>query len=194
MGAKTPRTSDRRIERTRRALREALVALIHERGWEELSVQDVCDRADVGRSTFYLHFADKEDLLSGAFHHLRRALRTDLSAPGDAARPLGFTAAMIRHAYENQRLFRAVVGKRSGHLVQRKFREAVLALVKEDVSALGMSPHRRDAFTAFAGGAFLELLTWALEERSPPAPDALDALFHELVGPALQAARGRAGK
>ncbi len=191
MGAKTPKTSDRRIARTRRALLEAMVALIHERGWEELSVQDVCDRADVGRSTFYLHYADKEDLLRGAFDDLRRALRTQLASPGDAARPLGFTAAMIRHAYENERLFRAVVGKRGGHAVQRRFREVVLGLVKEDLSPLGLVPQRRDAFAAFAGGAFLELLTWALEARDPPAPEALDALFHELVGPALEAARGR---
>jgi AcrR family transcriptional regulator len=190
MGAKTPKTSDRRVERTRRVLREALVALIHERGWEGFSVQDVCDRADVGRSTFYLHFADKDDLLGGAFDDLRRALRTDLAA-GDPGRPLGFTLAIVRHAYENQRLFRAVVGKKSGHVVQGKFRELVLDLVREDLSALGAPAPRRDALGAFAAGAFLELLTWSLEERSPPAAEALDALFHELVQPALQAARSR---
>jgi len=57
MGGKLPEKDDRRVQRTRRALREALVALIVERGWEGFSVQEVCERADVGRSTFYTHFA-----------------------------------------------------------------------------------------------------------------------------------------
>ncbi len=191
MGAKTPKTSDRRVARTRRALRDALVALIHERGWEGFGVQDVCDRADVGRSTFYLHFADKEDLLGEGFADLRRGLRAQLGATGDPTRPLGFTLGMIRHAHENQRVFRAVVGKKSGQVVQRKFRDLVLDLVREDLSALGAPAPRRDALAAFVAGAFLELLTWSIEQRSPMEAEALDALFHELVAPALEAARVR---
>jgi AcrR family transcriptional regulator len=70
---------DRRIERTRRTLREALIALILERGWDDISVQDVCNRADVGRSTFYTHFADKEELLVGGFDDLRKVLRGSLA-------------------------------------------------------------------------------------------------------------------
>jgi len=53
---------DRRANRTKRSLSEALVGLIHEKRFDDITVQDVIDRADVGRSTFYSHFRDKEDL------------------------------------------------------------------------------------------------------------------------------------
>ena len=65
---------DRRVGKTRRALKEALTDLILEQGYESVTVQDVIDRADVGRSTFYAHFLDKDDLLM--------AILADLEMPG----------------------------------------------------------------------------------------------------------------
>ena len=59
--------TDRRIARTRRALRESLSSLVMERGWSAVSVQEICERADIGRSTFYLHYADKDELLLSGF-------------------------------------------------------------------------------------------------------------------------------
>ncbi len=189
MGGKLPRTDDRRVQRTRRALREALIALILERGWDGFSVQDVCDRADVGRSTFYTHFADKEDLVGGGLEDLRRGLRAQLAASVVPARPLGFSRGLIEHAHEQQRLFRALIGKRSGQLVQKKFRELVLDLVREDLAALLAPGPRRDAAVAFIAGAFFELLIWSLEAKNVPTPEELDALFHELAAPVLAAVR-----
>src|SRR5689334_24059575 len=62
---------DRRVRRTRRLLREALLALVAEKGYDRVTVQDVLDRADVGRATFYAHFRDKDDLLVSGFDELR---------------------------------------------------------------------------------------------------------------------------
>src|SRR5262245_45123225 len=53
---------DRRVARTRAMLHQALLALIMEKGYEAISVADICERADVGRSTFYAHFTGKDDL------------------------------------------------------------------------------------------------------------------------------------
>ena len=66
---------DRRVQRTRLTLRSAMVELIREKGFEALTVQDIIDRADVGRSTFYSHFRSKEDLLAGSVAMLRSSLR-----------------------------------------------------------------------------------------------------------------------
>ncbi len=191
MGTKLPSTSDRRVQRTRRALREALVALILDRGWEAFSVQDVCDRADVGRSTFYTHFADKEELLVGGFEDLRSALRAQLAASGRPG-PLGFSRGLIEHAHEQRRLFLALFGKKSGLVVQRRFRDLVFGLVREDLAGVLAAGRRTDAVIAFVAGAFIELLTWSLEARSATAPEEVDALFHDLVAPVLGAARPRA--
>lgn len=189
MGEKLPKTTDRRVQRTRRTLRDALVALILERGWEQVSVQDVCDRADVGRSTFYTHFADKEELLLSGFDELRKVLRAQHVAAAEAGRPLGFARALLEHAHENLRLFRALIGKRSGQLVQRRFRELVLELVAEDLADLAPAGPVLDGTVHYVGGAFLELLTWWLDSRSPLPPADVEALFQRLTTPVLASAR-----
>jgi AcrR family transcriptional regulator len=193
MGVKLPSAADRRVQRTHRALREALLALMIERGWDGFSVQDVCDRADVGRSTFYTHFADKEELVGGSFEDLRRTLRAQAAAASGAdPRPLAFSRGLIEHAHEQRRLFLAIVGKRSGHLVQRKFRELVVGLVRDDLAGVLPAGQRRDAAAAFLAGALLELLTWSLETKSSLETEALDVLFHQLAAPVLaEAGRGR---
>ena len=56
-------TKDRRVERTRGLLRGALASLIHEKPYERIVVKEILARANVGRSTFYAHFRDKDELL-----------------------------------------------------------------------------------------------------------------------------------
>ncbi len=193
MGAKSPNPVDRRVLRTRRTLREALIALLYERGWEAVSVQDICDRADVGRSTFYMHFADKEELLVGGFDDLRKMLRAQLAQASEGgkgpAQPLQFARGMIEHAHENKRLFLALVGKRSGQVVLQRFRELVIELVKEDLSTSRAPGPARDAAVHFISGAFLELLSWSLETRSPPGIPDLERLFLTMSASAVEVAR-----
>jgi AcrR family transcriptional regulator len=190
MGAKTPNPADRRVQRTRRTLRDALITLLHERGWDAVSVQDICNRADVGRSTFYMHFADKEELLIGGFDDLRKMLRAQLAPSGRGpSEPLQFARGMIEHAHENQRLFRALVGKRSGQVVLQRFRELVVDLVRENLSSKSSSGPERDAAVHFISGAFLELLTWSLETRSAPCSEELERLFLAMAASALVVAR-----
>ncbi|MCP4222921.1 MAG: helix-turn-helix transcriptional regulator, partial [Actinomycetia bacterium] len=55
-------SNDRRVRRTKQRLHEALMSLIVEKGYDKITVQDLIDRADVGRSTFYAHFETKDDL------------------------------------------------------------------------------------------------------------------------------------
>src|SRR4051794_19225734 len=116
-----PRTTarndvDRRVRKTKTQLRDALVALVLERGWDAVSVKDVCERADVGRSTFYVHFVDKEDLLLSGFDDLHKELR-DHHATRET--PFGFAEPLIAHARENLKLYRALIGRKSGQAVQR---------------------------------------------------------------------------
>jgi len=194
MGEKQPRRDDRRVRRTHAALRGALVDLIVERGWDGFSVQDLCERADVGRSTFYLHFADKEEVLADGFADLGKELRAELARSG-SSRPFSFSLGLLRHAHEHLRVFRALVGRRASHLVQGKLRALVLELVREDVVvARHPAGVRREATAAFLGGALFELLIWSLEARPTPPAEEVDALFHELAGPVLAAAARRSDR
>src|SRR6266498_992647 len=76
----TAKTEDRRIQRTRALLLSALLDLIVERGYEDVSVQDIVDRANVGRSTFYKHFLDKRELLLSGVDGLQELLTQQRAA------------------------------------------------------------------------------------------------------------------
>jgi AcrR family transcriptional regulator len=182
------RQPDRRVERTQRVLREALIRLVFERGWENVRVQDVCERAGVGRSTFYVHFADKEELLVHGFGDLRAALRAHMVAvPGE---PLAFTTALFEHAREYAPLFKALVGGRTAVTVQQAFLELVRGLVAEDLSREGASASpMRDAAVAYVAGAFWELLRWWLEQRRPSSAAEVAVTFRRLTTPVLREIR-----
>lgn len=189
---KTDPSGDRRVQRTRRALRAALVELILERGWDAVRIQDVCDRADIGRSTFYSHYGDKEDLLIGGLDDLGRALRTSGSLR-DGASPFAFVRGVIEHAQEQRRLFRAVIGKRGGHLIQMRFRELLAKLFREEMTALAPTSPQLGATVAYVAGAFAELLTWWVESRNTCDATALEALFHRLTAPVVDELRRPTG-
>src|SRR5262245_33908579 len=98
-GTAMQRSKDRRSVRTRRNLGDALVALILKKGYEAITVQEIIDAADVGRSTFYMHYTGKEDLLRASFETLRAVLAaaaaTERSQDGE---PLPFSLALFEHA------------------------------------------------------------------------------------------------
>jgi AcrR family transcriptional regulator len=176
-----PARPDRRVRRTREALRDALLALLVERGWDDIDVQALCVRADIGRSTFYLHFPNKEALLRGSLADLRQALRERASGPqpgtAAAAVPLAFLGGLIAHVHAQQQVFRALLGRRSGQIVQERFREMLVELVEQD---LGLPP---DAdWPARAGahclaGALFQLLVWWLGSVPDRSPQEVEALF-----------------
>lgn len=164
------------------------MGLILERGWDGFSVQDVCERADIGRSTFYVHFADKEELLTSGFDDLRKMLRANLAQlAGPSPEPLAFVRGMIEHAQQNHRLFLALLGKRSGQLVLQRFHDLVLDLVREDLARLHKGG-AKESTVRFVAGAFLELLSWWLESKSSLGTEELARTFLRMAGPALKAA------
>lgn len=182
-----PREVDRRVHRSRQRLHEALVALILERGWDRVSVQAVCARARVGRSTFYVHFADKEDLLVGGLDHVRDELRRRRTA-GRSRQPFGFVRGMIEHADQSRRLFRAVIGKRSGLAVQRRFREVVLDLMVEDLSDQGVGTASLGSSSRFLAGALVELLIGWVDEQAAVSAGEVERTFVRLATPVVHAA------
>lgn len=183
----TSKIADRRIQRTRRALRDALLSLLQERGWDDLSVQDICERADVGRSTFYVHFQNKEELLAGSLNDLRRVLSEQAAGTGDgkAVGALTFVRGLIEHIHDQRRLCRSIFGRRSGHVVQMRFREMVTKLVAEDLSQLASAGWRRDAATHYIAGALVELLAWWVDAKNPRSAEEIDHYFLQLARPAI---------
>jgi AcrR family transcriptional regulator len=179
---KVPNPEDPRAARTRRALREALVSMIIERGWDAVSIRDVCQRAGVGRSTFYTHFADREELLLAGYDDLRRMLRRVNAVEGRRG-PLAFTLPLLEHAEGNKRMFRALVGRRSSEMAKAGLLRLVVALTREDLAPFG------EATAQYVAGAFFQLLVWWVDSRSQLGPADIERIFRRLTRPVLEAAR-----
>jgi len=179
---KPPDDSDRRVRKTRRQLRDALVALILEKGWDTVTVQDVCAKADVGRSTFYVHFADKEDLLLSGFDDLHASLERG-SASAD--QPFAFAAPLFQHAAENHDLLLAVAGRQSGQQVQWRFRDVVFTFVEAELGTKLPPGFERTSVSRFIAGGFLEMLTAWLDQPSGITPHALAQRFLQLATAAV---------
>lgn len=101
------RKADRRSEKTRQRLRETLLALIVERGYEKLTVRHILNRAEIGRATFYEHFRHNEDLLGSGIEQLRAHLCERDRAMEER---LGFGLALFDHVDSHRRLYNAIVG------------------------------------------------------------------------------------
>jgi len=176
----TPRRSDRRIERTRKQLREALIELMIKKGYEGTTVQDIIDRANVGRATFYAHFADKHALLESGLENLRLLLTSGETTP---PQPLGFSLPMLEHAHGHLPLYRSLVGRHSGGFVIRRIQEIIAELVLRDFKAQGSSGGSDQTALAarFVSGAFMSVLTWWLEGGAKLTPREVDEIFRRLV-------------
>ena len=90
--------------------------------------------------------------------------------------------------HEHQRLFRALIGKHSGYVVKKRFRQLVVSLVKDELAGRGPRAEDADAVAHYVAGAFLELLTWWLDGRNPLGPVEIEDLFARLTAPVLVAA------
>ena len=181
--------TDRRSLRTRGALRSAMLTLIGERGWDNFAVQDLCDLANIGRSTFYSHYANKDALLVGGLAGLQAALQQKTRAGAGAAHARDyapgswrFALGLIDHVHEQRKIFRSLIGRRSGYVVQQRFREMVIRLITDELPpSTGSLP--RAAAARWLAAALVELLSWWVEQRTPLPPAELAALFDELSRP-----------
>jgi AcrR family transcriptional regulator len=179
---------DRRVRRTRQALHEALIALVLDRGYEALTVQDILDRADVGRSTFYAHYRDKEALLTATFDDLREQLEREAGheAPLHPGRP---AELIFEHAHRHQRVYRALCGRRGGQAVQRHLHRMVRDLLRDAAPAEPGLP--AELVAEFHTSATLGLLVWWIDQDFAHGPEWLAAAYRTLAGSAQPAAVAR---
>src|SRR5260370_27880261 len=129
------RPIDRRVARTKAVLQKGYLSLIVEKGYEATTVEDICEAANVGRSTFYAHYSSKDDLRRSGLEHLRRLLvdrqKNALAKPGHIKdRSLGFSLAMFEHARDHIDLYRALVGGRGGAIALGTIRRILSDLVR----------------------------------------------------------------
>ena len=194
-----PSGMDKRILRTRQALKNALLELMVEIGYEKTTVQRILERAGVGRATFYAHYRSKEDLLRRSLDGLGKDL-TEECKPARIGKVqegnrgpvlLGFTLAFFRHVDRHRRLYRAIVGHESGLIVERQMRRLLAGLVKPDVVL--KDGRRRNSVKAemtvqYVVGALMSVAIWWLDRDIKLSPEEMDDAFRNMVLPAIQSA------
>ena len=164
--------TDRRVRRTRELLRRALLSLVQEKGYDRITVQDILDRADIGRSTFYAHYRDKDDLLRAGFEDIRAALAAEREAaekvPGRRVELLQPMLVVFQHVGKHRGFWEPLSRKGGADLVVRILRESVSDLVREHLRSQFRDAQgtqmQLEAAMRFVTGACMGLVVWWLED------------------------------
>ncbi len=175
---------DRRVRRTRKLLKDALIELTLEKGYDAITVQDILDKADVGRSTFYTHFNSKDDLLIGdaPFVHLKF---DDVQKEGGEIEIIPSFLDMFEHVKKQNRLFRALMGGEGIVLAQRILLAHLRSAFEDRFNRLAEQGHRlplpTPVLTHFLTGGFMSLLVWWLDEGMPYSPAEMNEMFMQMA-------------
>lgn len=199
--------SDRRVNRTRRALREALLELIHQKGYHQVTVEELTDLANVGRTTFYLHYRDKEDLL---LEHISELIdgRVDqlaqiplsawrLQGQDGSAPAVGPLLLVFQHVLENADLYRIVLKGEGTFQVAERLRGILsrsvnaFLLRKMETDALQFSPEVPVGYlSSYFAGALLGSITWWLDQGLQAGPQEMARMFQRMFFPGARDALG----
>jgi AcrR family transcriptional regulator len=179
------RKPDARARRTRIRLGDAFFALILEKPIEEVTVQEVLDRASVGRSTFYLHFRDKNDLLLSQLERFLEHMSTVLRVNKEKSLRVAPVAEMFDHLNEQRKLY--CILRDAGRLTdffdlaQDYFARGIEQRLVESGRVSKLSRPELSARSNALAGSLLSLLRWWMDriEKEPAAK--MDQMFHRMV-------------
>ncbi|NPV74982.1 MAG: TetR/AcrR family transcriptional regulator [Anaerolineae bacterium] len=191
---------DRRQRRSRRLLRDALFALILEKGYDAVTVEEITRRADLGRATFYLHYRDKEDLLLQCLEETADGLaeQIGLLQPARPQEEDGHLQAdfsgkspvllVFQHAAQNASIYRVILRGEGAYKVSRRIREIASRYAAEFFSArLGYGDGEPrstipiEVVANYFAGSLLGMLTWWLESGMPYSPEQMSETFRQLL-------------
>jgi AcrR family transcriptional regulator len=197
---------DRRILRTRQALRSALLSLIKEKGFDAISVEEITEKANLGRATFYLHYRDKEDLLLEEFREIAtnrvqvlseipveiwRSSQGNLEA-ANGLDPIMPLLLVFEHASQNADLYRILFKGQSSERIAGQLREIIIQSInviittrKQNESHSTQMEVPVELLAAYFSGALMSSIKWWLEQESPPKPEEMASMFQHLFFPGV---------
>lgn len=179
---------DRRQQKTRKAIFDALGKLLETKRFDRITVQEIIDEANIGRSTFYAHFETKDDLLKAMctdiFHHVftetlpQEAERDFSTGRLNLEIKLGH---VLYHLRESKRNLKAILGGESGELFMgylKQYLRELFKRYKEDFS----SDIPEDFLLHHLAGSFAEAVKWWMTEDTKHSPEAVAGFFMAMLG------------
>jgi AcrR family transcriptional regulator len=195
MSASRIPAKDRRIHKTRDLLHRALAGLIREKPYDSISVKEILDRANVGRSTFYTHFGDKDELLVSAIHDLLASMQSGKTPSAERSeRMIGFSLPIFEHIDHHRRTGEARMGAEGRAHLHDHLRRVLAELIADDLAkglagsrkAEGQIPSR--VLVEYLSSTFVLVLNWWIESRSRLSPREVNDVFRALALPTLTTA------
>jgi AcrR family transcriptional regulator len=176
---------DRRSLKSQQALMDALLACLAEKPYDQITVRDILDRANVGRSTFYTHFQTKDDLLRAGFERVLNLLSDQIDTGADDHSLRMDTTRVFAHARGHYDLYRTLIWgsgyeilTRDAHtLLKDKFMQKLGGLA----AGQSKSPIPLDVMCYSMAGSLLILLKWWLDQKMPYTPEQMDEMFQQLT-------------
>lgn len=185
-----PKKFDRRVRRTREVLGDALIALMQEKPFDSITIQQVLERARIGHSTFYNHFRDKNDLFFSDVDEFFATMCTALNQHGDKSNRLLPAREFFAHVADVRPFIRALNDAQKFHgvldLGKGHFARSIETRLAGMPATRSMNPVGRAARAHALAGAFISLLEWWLAHPKAATPEQMDALFHQLAWSGLQ--------
>jgi AcrR family transcriptional regulator len=193
---------DRRVRKTRKALREAMQVLMSEKGYDQVTIEELTERADIGRTTFYLHYSAKLDLLLEQFDELLEQLLGQLadiplSSWTQQGRVLpkedhpGRPISMIfQHAADNHELYSLVLHGEGVDQASQRLQEMMTRAVTTFFDPKMGDEHEAfnlqfpvELFGNYFAGALLGMIKWWLDEDMPYKPEEMETIFFQMFLP-----------
>ena len=184
-----PSRHQRRRQQTRRLLIQTTLQLVLETGYDTISIQDITNRADLGRGTFYIHFKDKEDVVWAAFQELFQALEQEAHKHLDRRAPQVEYYGLLNiftHAEKNRDLYRVVFGRQGSATltarVQDFLAEAFLYDIRRAPPPADVNFDVPEEIEAqILTGVISRLVFWWLETPNRYTPAQMAAMTYEVL-------------
>lgn len=187
--------ADRRVRRTQKLLHRALISLIVEKKYDSITIQQILDRSDIGRSTFYAHFKSKDELLISGIHDLRDTLESAIQSERSRSKPhedvIGFSLAMFQHATEYREVYYALLNTHGWPIFRQRLEETFDEIIRRECKAEIQRLKQADSdvpvdlFVHYLTAGFFSVMTWWLGRRSRLTPFQINEIYRSLVLPTI---------
>ncbi|GAA3888169.1 hypothetical protein GCM10022381_32610 [Leifsonia kafniensis] len=180
---------DVRVERTRRSLQQALLALAHEHPLDDITIARIVEHAGVNRSSFYQHYSDKDTLLADALDVIESEAGARVPAFDGPLpeRPPADLVEYLQHFETNAALYRLVLCEGGSSVAAGRIRARLQSAASAGVVASGSTAFDGiplDVVGAGIAGSSLGVIEyWLSREPRPPVETAADWVWRVLVGP-----------
>lgn len=186
---------DRRQQKTRAAIFTAFSTLLAAKNYSKITVQEIIDTANVGRTTFYAHFETKDDLLkelcAELFEHIIGSAMDcththGLYSNGNA--PESVFCHLLQHLRENDRNIIGLLSCESSEIFLRYFKDSLNELIRSQFVNQDRNTNidiPQDFLINHISGSFVEMVLWWINGRMKQSPEQLDHYFRAVIEPVL---------